>query len=137
MGAGGRDGSRGRATGRGRGRAGKKKGEGEGKRERGGELTSGSKSGDHRLQNLGHHGEREMGERGGCYAGELNEGKRDKGRGRAHREGQGARGARAELGWVGLGWATLRVKIPWHGQPQIRIQFAKQNPKMGLSNTRD
>jgi hypothetical protein len=30
-------------------------------RERGGELTSGSKSGDHRLQNLGHHG----GERGG------------------------------------------------------------------------
>jgi hypothetical protein len=30
-------------------------------RERGGEgkLTSGSKSGDHRLQNLGHHGERE------------------------------------------------------------------------------
>jgi hypothetical protein len=39
--------------------------EGEGKRERererGGELTSGSKSGDHRLQNLGHHGERERG----------------------------------------------------------------------------
>jgi hypothetical protein len=36
-------------------------GEGEGKRERerGGELTSGSKSGDHRLQNLGHHRERE------------------------------------------------------------------------------
>jgi hypothetical protein len=34
--------------------------EGEGK---GGELTSGSKSGDHRLQNLGHHGEREVEER--------------------------------------------------------------------------
>jgi hypothetical protein len=54
-------------------------GEGEGKRERergGGELTSGSKSDDHRLQNLGHHREREMGERGGCCAGELNEGKR-------------------------------------------------------------
>jgi hypothetical protein len=33
-------------------------------RERGGELTSGSKSGDHRLQNLGHNGrEREMEER--------------------------------------------------------------------------
>jgi general stress protein YciG len=33
-------------------------------RERGGELTSGSKSGDHRLQNLGHHGgERERGGR--------------------------------------------------------------------------
>jgi hypothetical protein len=30
--------------------------------------------------------------------GELNEGKRDKGRGHAHREGQGAR---AELGWAG------------------------------------
>jgi hypothetical protein len=30
--------------------------EGEG---RGGELTSGSKSGDHHIQNLGHHGERE------------------------------------------------------------------------------
>jgi hypothetical protein len=56
---------RGRVTGRRRGRAGKKKGEGEGKRERererGEELTSGSKSGDHRLQNLGHHGERERG----------------------------------------------------------------------------
>jgi hypothetical protein len=42
--------------------------QGEGKREReterGGELTSGSKSGDHCLQNLGHHGgEREVGER--------------------------------------------------------------------------
>jgi hypothetical protein len=49
------------------GRAGKKKGEGEEKierereRERGGDLTSGSKSGDHRLQNLGHHGGRERG----------------------------------------------------------------------------
>jgi hypothetical protein len=45
---------------------GKKEGEGEGKREkeRGGELTSGSKSDDHRLQNLGHNrGEREMEER--------------------------------------------------------------------------
>jgi hypothetical protein len=51
--------------GRRRGHAGKKKGEGEGKRERererGGELTSGSKSGDHCLQNLGHHRERERG----------------------------------------------------------------------------
>ena len=47
-------------------------------RERGGELTSGSKSGDHRLQNLGHHGgerEREL-----C-AGELNEGKEIRGGG--------------------------------------------------------
>jgi hypothetical protein len=47
--------------------AGEKEGEGEGKRERERELTSGSKSGDHHLQNLGHHGEeREMGERGSC-----------------------------------------------------------------------
>jgi hypothetical protein len=30
-------------------------------RERGRELTSGSKFGDHRLQNLGHHGERDRG----------------------------------------------------------------------------
>jgi hypothetical protein len=46
----------------GRRRGGEEKRERE--RERGGELTSGSKSGDHRLQNLGHHGgEREMEER--------------------------------------------------------------------------
>jgi hypothetical protein len=41
--------------------------EGEGKRERErereGELTSGSKSDDHRFQNLGHHEERERWER--------------------------------------------------------------------------
>jgi hypothetical protein len=58
---------RGRGGRRGRGvdgeqgaRDGEKEGEVKGKRERererGGELTSGSKSGDHRLQNLGHHG---------------------------------------------------------------------------------
>jgi hypothetical protein len=35
----------------------RRKGKGRGReRERGGELTSGSKSGNHRLQNLGHHG---------------------------------------------------------------------------------
>jgi hypothetical protein len=37
-------------------------------RSRGGELTSGSKSGDHRLQNLGHH---HMEREGGCCAGEI------------------------------------------------------------------
>jgi hypothetical protein len=41
-------------------------------------------------------------------------------RGRAHGE-QGAPGARgpswARLCWVGLGWATPWVKIPWHTQP--------------------
>jgi hypothetical protein len=51
------------ARGRGMGRAQERRGGEE--RERGrGELTSGSKSGDHRLQNLGHHGgEREVEER--------------------------------------------------------------------------
>jgi hypothetical protein len=40
---------------------GKEEGEGKRERERGVELTSGSKSGDHRLQILGHNGEeREM-----------------------------------------------------------------------------
>jgi hypothetical protein len=58
------------------------------------------------------------------------------GEGARHREGQGARGARAKArpSWAGpdrvrLGWATPRVKIPWHTQPQIRIQFVKQNSK--------
>jgi hypothetical protein len=45
-------------------------------------------------------------------------------------ERQGARGARVEagpsqvgLGWVKLGWAAPRVKIPWHTHPQIGIQL--------------
>jgi hypothetical protein len=62
----------------------------------------GSKSGDHRLKNLGHHGERERWEReGGCCAGELNEGKETRGGGAW--EGTGVRGTRAELGRAGLG----------------------------------
>jgi hypothetical protein len=82
-------------------RAGEKEGEGEGKREmereRERELTSGSKSGDHRLQNLGHHGEeREVGEGGSCCAGELNEGKRPGEGGAWERD----RGARVGLGRV-------------------------------------
>jgi hypothetical protein len=51
------------------------------------------------------------------------------GEGVRHREGQGARGVRAELGQAGSGWAAPRVKTPWHAQPRIEIQFAKQNPK--------
>jgi hypothetical protein len=73
-----------------------------GERERGeGSSPQGSKPGDHRLQNLGHHGEERDGRERELCAGELNEGKRDKGRGRAHGEGQGARGARtkAEPRW--------------------------------------
>jgi hypothetical protein len=118
--------------GRRRGHTGKKKGEGEGKRERerererGGELTSGSKSGDHCLQNLGHHRERERWRRGGCCAGKSNERKGEKGGGA---QGGGAvrrgRAGQSELGWVGLGWAASRVKISRHAQPQIGIQFAK------------
>jgi hypothetical protein len=104
-----------------RGRAGEEEGEGEGKRERererGGELTSGANSGDHHFQNLGHHGEREMGERGRLLHGRIEMRERDQG------------GARAELGWVGLGWGAPRVKTPWHAQPQIGNQFAKQNSK--------
>jgi hypothetical protein len=86
---------------------GRRKGSGRGRereRERERELTSGSKSGDHCLQNLGHHGgerEREF-----C-AGELNEGKEIRGgAGRLGRTGQG----RAELGRAGSGWAG-----PHHG----------------------
>jgi hypothetical protein len=44
---------------------------------------------------------------------------RDQGRGRAHGEGMGARGARAEMGRAGLGLAAPWVKTPWHAQPQI------------------
>jgi hypothetical protein len=43
-------------------------------------------------------------------------------------EGQGRQG-RAGQGRARLGWAASRVKISWHAQPQIEIQFAKQNPK--------
>jgi hypothetical protein len=51
--------AQGREGGRAQGREGEGEGErGEGKG-RGGELTSGFNSGDHRLQNLGHYGERE------------------------------------------------------------------------------
>jgi hypothetical protein len=63
-------------------------------------------------------------------AGELNEGKENRG-GARHGEGQGARGTRVKAGpsWVGLGWAAPWVKISWHAQPQIENQFAKQNPE--------
>jgi hypothetical protein len=72
-------GPRGRATGQQGARREEERGGGEGGegergrgREREGELTSGSKSGDHRLQNLGHNGEeREMGEREGVVHGRI------------------------------------------------------------------
>jgi hypothetical protein len=115
-------------------RAGEKEGEGEGKRERererererGGELTSGSKSGNHRLQNLGHHrGERERWERESLLRGRNQMRERDHGGARMG-EGTGVRGAPSQ---AGLGWAAPWVKTPWHAQPQIENQSAKQNPK--------
>jgi hypothetical protein len=79
-------------------------GEGKRERERGGEgeLALGSKSGDHRLQNLGHHGEREVGEREVAAREKSNE---RKGPGGTHMGSRGRQGraGRAGLGWVGLG----------------------------------
>jgi hypothetical protein len=72
-----------RAGGRGRGR---ERGRGRG------ELTSGSKSGDHCLQNLGHHRERERWRRGGCCAGKSNERKGEKGGGARGTPGQAGPG---------------------------------------------
>jgi hypothetical protein len=83
---------RGRAAGEPRAREKKVRGRG---RERGrgkGKLTSGSKSGDHRLQNLGHHGEREMGEEVAAWE-KPNE-KEVRGGGRTHGGGAGAPVAR-------------------------------------------
>jgi hypothetical protein len=94
-----RDGAVGGTQGRRKGRGkGEREGEGGRREGRGEELTSRSKSSDHRLQNLGHHGgERDGRERELC-AGELNEGKRGKG-------GAGAPGrvVQSGPGWVRLG----------------------------------
>jgi hypothetical protein len=107
--------------------------EGEGEREReekGGELTRGPNSGDRRLQSLGHHGEREVGEgEGGCCAGNPNE----RGRGGGHM----GRGRRGRAGRAGLGWAgshhgskpTTRTTIK-------RNPIANRNPKQNETNTR-
>jgi ribonuclease G len=93
----------GRAQGRSRGGGGEDR-----ERERGGELTSGSKSGDHRLQNLGHHRERERG------GGEEVAARENQMRERERREGRGTFGGRdrapgsrgpERAGWAGLGRA--------------------------------
>jgi hypothetical protein len=61
---------------------------------------------------------------------------REKGAGeRAHGD-QGAPGARGPS-WARLGWAAPWVKTPWHAQPQIGNQFAKQKSETKLSNARD
>jgi hypothetical protein len=70
---------------------------------RGGSSPRGPNSGDCRLQTLGHHGEREVGEgEGGCYAGNPNERGRGGGGG-AWGGGWGAGGALAGLGRTGPG----------------------------------
>jgi hypothetical protein len=69
---------------------------------------------------------------------ELNEGKRDQGRG-AHGEGQGARGARAKArpSWAaGLSRAALRDKNPRHTQPQIEIQSRNEIQNENKQHTR-
>jgi hypothetical protein len=125
-------GSRGRATGRGRGHAGKKKGEGEGKREmereRGGELTSGSKSGDHRLQNLGHHGEREKGGGEEVAARENQMRERERREGVRMGDGPGRRGRAGQSGpgWVGLGRVVAqkpltRTATEWEPNRETRL----------------
>jgi hypothetical protein len=48
---------------------------------------------------------------------------RDHGRGGAHREGQGARGARAELGWVESGLAGPHRGSNPHGTHNHRSEF--------------
>jgi hypothetical protein len=74
--------------------------------EGGGELTLGSKSDNHRLQNLGHNGEeREVEER------KLLRGKKLM-RGRPRRAGARAGGGAGAPGRAGQGWAGSRVKIP-------------------------
>jgi hypothetical protein len=93
-----------------RGGGGREKREGEGKTH-----LRGSKFRRSRLQTLGHHGEREVGE-GGCCAGNPNErGRRGGGAwggvGRQGRAGPGrTRPGWAGLGWVGLGRATSRIE---------------------------
>jgi hypothetical protein len=99
---------------------------------RGGELTSGSKSGDHRLQNLGHHGEREGWRRGGCCAGKSNVRKEEKGGGAWGRgRVSGARGPEraswAGLGRTGSGWVAGWDISPQHMRPQIGIQIAERD----------
>jgi hypothetical protein len=101
----------------------KKRRERERERRRGGEGSSprGPKSGDRRLQILGHHGEREVGEgEGSCCAGDPNERGREVG---AHGGGFWAPGARrpgragpAELGWAKLGWAEPLRGLKTHDE---------------------
>jgi hypothetical protein len=124
-----------------RGEEGEGKIEREREREREGELTSGSKSGDHRLQNLGHHGERERWRRGGCYAGKLNERKGEKGGGRAWGRGRASEARGPErAGWAGLGRAGSRAGTEAHNTREHRSESKSRNEterNMRLSTASD
>jgi hypothetical protein len=103
----------------------------------GGELTSGFKSGDHRLQNLGHHGERERWRTGGCCVGKSNERKGEKGGGARETRALGARRAgpdRAGSDRAGLGRGPGQ-KPTTHATTD-RTPIANRNPKRGETNTR-
>jgi transcription termination factor Rho len=81
------------------------------KRERGekggkGSSPRGSNSSDHRLQNLGHHREREMGEREVAAWEKSNERKGTRGRAHGEQGAPGAPGAR-KTSWAGPGWVGL------------------------------
>jgi hypothetical protein len=129
---GGRDGGRG-LPGRGaqweQGHRGEAMGGGKRERERGAHLRD-PNSGDHRLQDLGHHGGRERGGRGGCCAGELNEGKRP---------GEGARMGRARApGARGPSWAgPHRGSKPTTRTTIDRNSIREAKSEMKLSHTRD
>jgi hypothetical protein len=108
------------------------------KREEEGSSPRGSKSGDHRLQILGRHGEkRERWRRGSCCAEELNERKEEKGGG-AHGEGMapGARGPRP--GGAGLGRARLGRVMGQNPTTRTTTDWnpnAKQNQQRDETNT--
>jgi hypothetical protein len=103
-------------------------------REKGGELTSGSNSGDHRLQNLGHHRRsRERWERE-VVAREfqMREGEEEGAHG-----GCGAPRARGP-GWVGLGWVGpghFADRNPRHARLSNRLQSRTEKPRRNETNT--
>jgi hypothetical protein len=118
---------------------GEKEGAGEGKRERERELTSGSKSSDHCLQNLGHHGgERGGGEEVAARENQMREREKRERRGRAW--GRYGRQGRAGPGRVGLGHVagqkrTTRTATDWNPITNQNSSDTRQN--MRLNTTSD
>jgi hypothetical protein len=103
-------------------RAGEEKGRGRERRR--GELTLRSKSDDHRLQNLGHHGERERG------GGEEVVARENQMRERERREGarRGDTGARGTPGQAGPGRAGSRARTVAHNTRDHRSD-SNREPK--------